>query len=80
MMLHSAFGTLLAAAPRYGGALGRTRLGPVQQALQDLFKKASQYRLAHYPNVQLKNRFPSGPGPLYPIHGPQQPKIRSAPP
>jgi len=41
MVVHSAFATLLAAAPRYGGALGRTRLGPVQQALQDLFKKTS---------------------------------------
>ena len=40
MVVHSAFATLLAAAPRYGGILGGTRLGPVQQALQDLFKKA----------------------------------------
>ncbi len=34
MVVHLAFATVLAAAPRHTGTLGKTRLGPVQKALQ----------------------------------------------
>jgi len=34
MLVHLAFATVLAAAPRHTGVLGKTRLGPVQKALQ----------------------------------------------
>jgi hypothetical protein len=34
MLVHAAFATMLAAAPRHNGVLGITKLGPVQQALQ----------------------------------------------
>jgi hypothetical protein len=35
MVVHAAFATLLAAAPRRQGTLGKLRLGPVQKALQE---------------------------------------------
>lgn len=35
MVVHAAFATLLAAAPRFGGVLGQTRLSTISQALQD---------------------------------------------
>ena len=35
MVVHAAFATLLAAAPRHSGVLGVTKLGPVQKALRD---------------------------------------------
>jgi hypothetical protein len=35
MVVHAAFATLLAAAPRYGGVLGQTRLSTISQALQE---------------------------------------------
>jgi hypothetical protein len=34
MVVHSAFATLLASAPRWEGTLGHTRLGPIQKALR----------------------------------------------
>lgn len=34
MIVHAAFATLLAAAPRYGGVLGQTKLSTISQALQ----------------------------------------------
>lgn len=34
MVVHAAFATLLAAAPRFGGVLGQTRLSTISQALQ----------------------------------------------
>ncbi len=34
MVVHVAFPTLLVAAPRREGTLGRLHLGPIQQALQ----------------------------------------------
>lgn len=37
MVVHLAFGTLLAAAPRREGTLGKLRLGPIQKALQPLY-------------------------------------------
>ena len=33
MIVHLAFATLLASAPRREGTLGKTRLGPIQKAL-----------------------------------------------
>jgi hypothetical protein len=36
MVVHLAFATLLAAAPRREGTLGKLRLGPIQEALQPL--------------------------------------------
>lgn len=35
MIVHAAFATLLAAAPRYGGVLGQTKLSTISKALQD---------------------------------------------
>ncbi len=35
MIVHAAFATLLAAAPRHGGALGQTRLSTISKALQE---------------------------------------------
>jgi len=35
MVVHAAFATLLAAAPRFGGVLGQTRLSTISKALQD---------------------------------------------
>jgi hypothetical protein len=34
LIVHVAFATLLAAAPRREGTLGKLRLGPIQKALQ----------------------------------------------
>jgi hypothetical protein len=34
MIVHAAFATHLAAAPRRNGTLGKLRLGPIQKALQ----------------------------------------------
>jgi hypothetical protein len=33
LVVHAAFATLLAAAPRHNGTLGQTRLGPISKAL-----------------------------------------------
>lgn len=35
MIVHAAFATLLAAAPRYGGVLGQTKLSTISQALRE---------------------------------------------
>ena len=34
MLVHAAFATLLAAAPRFGGVLGQTRISTIRKALQ----------------------------------------------
>lgn len=59
LVVHAAFATLLAAAPRHEGTLGQTKLGPIAQALHGKFKEkvpAPRTRRRSPPAKQLRLR------------------------
>jgi hypothetical protein len=58
LVVHAAFATLLAAAPRHEGTLGRTKLGPIAQALYGKLKEPVPRRRPRGASRERQGRLP----------------------
>jgi hypothetical protein len=58
LVVHAAFATLLAAAPRHEGTLGQTKLGPIAKALHGKLKEPMPRRRSRRPSQERQGRLP----------------------